>query len=109
MAFHEFGLLPCAPGTGERFDRYEPEKYACIRVHDDLISDIQSALCSIETFWHIADIPRYGLDEAGITLIPPESAGRMAEEFREKTGFSELTGLLRQAHQMQKWIIHFGI
>ena len=32
MAVHEFGLMPAQPVPGQRYDAYEPEEYACIRM-----------------------------------------------------------------------------
>ena len=29
MARHEFGVMPLAPGAGQRFEKYEPGKYRC--------------------------------------------------------------------------------
>ena len=37
MAKHEFGILSRVPLPGERYDCYEPEKYACISVEDTMI------------------------------------------------------------------------
>lgn len=109
MAFHCFGLMPRPPQEGERFDRFEPENYGCIRVHDDLISDVLPALNAAETFWHTTDVSGRGLDEAGITLIPPDSASVMAQAIKDRQEISELTGLLNTACRTQTWLIHFGI
>lgn len=109
MARHQFGLMDCAPQPGERFDQYEPERYGCIGVKDELIDEILLPLRSVRTFWHTPDWSAHGLDEAGITLIPPESAGRMAEVIRGRAELRELSDLMVMAKRMEKWIIHFGI
>ncbi len=37
MAKHEFGIMQRDPTDKDRFDIYEPQKYSCIVVDDDLI------------------------------------------------------------------------
>ena len=50
MAKHEFGIMPKAPRYGERYDRYEPEKYACISVDDDYVAAIAERLTAIDFY-----------------------------------------------------------
>ena len=109
MAVHQFGLLPCAPRPGDRFDRYEPEKYQCIAVRDDWLDDLLISFKRIRTYWHSPDLPSAGLDEAGITLIPPHSAGQMVALIGEAEEMTGLKRLLSEAEHMQSWMIHFGI
>jgi len=109
MGVHQFGLLPCAPCPGDRFDRYEPEKYQCISVRDDLFDHLLISFKAIRTYWHSTDEPSAGMDEAGITLIPPDSAGQMAALIGEAEELTGLKKLLSEADHMRRWIIHFGI
>ena len=109
MAFHQFGLMERPPQKGERFDRYEPERYGCIAVSDELIDGLNEAFGDIAAFSHTIDQPCHGLVEAGITLIPPGSAGRMAKELGQNKAYSSLRDLLVQAERTRKWTIHFGI
>ena len=37
LAKHEFGIMQSSPEKGLRFDKYEPHKYNCISVDDDLL------------------------------------------------------------------------
>ena len=73
MAKHEFGIMPEAPRRGERYDRYEPEKYACISVDDDYVEAITERLTAIDFYWHTLSVKGKGLAYCGITLIPPSS------------------------------------
>lgn len=109
IAFHQFGLMERPPRLGERFDRYEPERYGCVAVADDLIDGVTEAFGGITAFRHTIDRPCSGLEEAGITLIPPKSAYRLAEALGPNEALSSFRDLLIQAERTQKWIIHFGI
>ncbi len=40
MAKHEFGMMPQAPEHGVCYDEYEPERYHCIAVDDDIIETL---------------------------------------------------------------------
>lgn len=108
MAKHHFGIMEQPPKTGARYDTFEPEKYACIAVRDDdmdrVLNDIRIPCC-----WHRMDRLHEGLTETGISLIPPESCERMAEQLPEERVFSALSALLRTAAEKGKFVIHFGI
>lgn len=60
MAKHEFGIMPKAPRYGERYDRYEPEKYACISVDDDYVAAITERLTAIDFYWHTLSVKGKG-------------------------------------------------
>ena len=109
MAVHHFGQMTFAPQPGERFERFEPERFGCISVRDELIDGLLSSLHGIKTYRHGTDTPGSGLNEAGVTLIPPSSAGQMASVIRERKELMDLWSLLDEADRTQKWLIHFGI
>ena len=109
MAVHQFARILRPPQTGERFDEARPQEYECIEVKDDLMDEILLALGEIPAFRQTTDWPAHGLDEAGITLIPPQSAGRMAEIIGSRAEFIGLCVLCSEACQTQTWLIHFGI
>ena len=109
MAKHEFGIMPCAPKVQERYDTYEPEKYGCIAVDDDLIETLAQEWSGIDTYWHTVDRPAKGLAYCGITLIPPESSRDMIMIKREKEEFQPLRELLQQAAAENRFVIHFGL
>ena len=82
MAKHDFGII-------ERFEDdklysdYEPEKYNCISVSDDLIEEMITEyleeLGNLKTYFHMKKHPALGLDYCGTTIIPPGSL----KEFRK--------------------------
>ena len=82
MAKHDFGII-------ERFEEdklysdYEPEKYNCISVSDDLIEEMITEyleeLGNLKTYFHMKKHPALGLDYCGTTIIPPGSL----KEFRK--------------------------
>lgn len=109
MAAHEFGLLPKAPNPGKRFDRYEPRKYNCISLHDDLIEPLLPELTRYQMYFHSLRTPGMGLNYAGITLIPPEVSGALAALLAGRPGLEALVCLLAEAGQTGQFVIHFGI
>ena len=110
MAFHEFGIMQEIPKG--RYDKYEPEKYEkLVAVDMEIIDRILTRTITIPTFAHTTKEPFNGLNEAGITLIPPDSALCMADLF-EKSGIPELSKLiklLRSAAEESHFVIHFGV
>lgn len=109
MPKHDFGTMPKAPKKGTRYDDYEPERYGCITVHDDIIETIDGLLCDIPMFWHTTDTAGKGLAYCGVTLIPPDASRSMLEVLPEQAELNELRELLETACAMGKWVIHFGI
>ena len=109
MAVHHFGQMTFAPQPGERFERFEPERFGCISVRDELIDGLIRSFSAVKTYWHCTDAPGSGLNEAGVTLIPPSSAGQMASVIKGREALMELYQLLNEAERTQKWLIHFGI
>ena len=109
MAVHHFGLMTRAPEQGERFDRFEPERFGSISVRDELLDGLIKSFSAVKTYWHCTDAPGSGLNEAGVTLIPPSSAGRMASMIGRREALMELGKLFNEADRTQKWLIHFGI
>jgi hypothetical protein len=109
MAKHEFGIMPEAPRRGERYDRYEPEKYACISVDDDYVEAITERLTAIDFYWHTLSVKGKGLAYCGITLIPPSSLYAFIGVIEGDTNLSELKELLEKALDEDKWVIHYGL
>jgi hypothetical protein len=82
MAKHEFGIM-------DSFDEniwynvYEPEKYDCISVSDDIIEMLldqyHTEFMEIKTYFQIATQKGVGLDYCGVTIIPPESLNRFRD------------------------------
>ena len=109
MEKHEFGIMPKAPRYGERYDRYEPEKYACISVDDDYVAAITERLTAIDFYWHTLSVKGKGLAYCGITLIPPSSLHAFIRVIEGDSNLSELKELLERALDEDKWVIHYGL
>lgn len=109
MAKHQFGIMKQNPKPGKRYDKYEPEKYGCIAVEDEIIENFSEMTADIDMFWHTVDRPAKGLAYCGVTLIPPEAVDRLIAVADGIFGLSEFCKLLRQAQSQNKFIIHFGI
>lgn len=107
MATHEFGIMPCKPGK-ERYDSYEPEKYRCIKIDDELIEKLIDEFEGIPCYWHTISQPATNLSYCGITLIPPESAGKFIEVLIHNDA-DQLAELFEQAKRENKYIIHYGL
>lgn len=94
-----------------RYDEYEPQRYDCIAVKDDYIESILPLCSRIDTFANTTKNPFKGLNEDGITLIPPDSAAKIAE-ILDKIGnpsFGKLIVMLKKAAEERKYVIHYGI
>lgn len=109
MPKHEFGIMSQAPQAGERFDKYEPEKYNCISVSDDDLQPCLEPFRCGKTYWHSLDRPALGLAYCGITLIPPETIDTYLEIIWKKPGLTELAALFIEAKEKHAFVIHFGI
>ena len=76
LAKHEFGIIESFE-ENKWYSHYEPEKYKCISVNDDLIEELiiryNKELKAIKTFFQVSTQPAAGLDYCGVTIIPPES------------------------------------
>ncbi len=111
MVYHEFGVMENSPYESERFDKYEPEKYNCIKIHDDFIEPLLDEFKTIPCYWHTIKEPEMNLAYCGITLIPPESIDAFITIFKShcKEHYNEIIALFEQAQKRDKYIIHFGI
>ncbi|WFA08035.1 hypothetical protein [Tissierella sp. Yu-01] len=111
MPNHEFGIMQKNPKDEERFDSYEPQKYDCIQVDDDLIEPIMMELQSVNCYWHTLQRAEKGLAYCGITLIPPKSMDEFIKILSSHNTdvYISLISLANQAKEHSKYIIHFGI
>ena len=118
MAKHEFGIIDSFE-ENKWYSRYEPEKYNCVSVNDDLIEGLTvkygEELMAIKTYFQVTTQAGKGLDYSGITIIPPESL----KQFRDVTikanshlKSKELQLLIEkitEAIRGNKYLIHYGI
>ena len=109
MPKHEFGIMKNPPKSGERYDRYEPDKYDCISVDDGSVFPLLNPLNGVKCYWHTLDRPEFGLADHGITLIPPESLDSILEILESRPDLTELSSLLSAAKRERAFVIHFGI
>ena len=109
MAKHEFGMMTDAPRQGERYDEYEPWKYACISVDDNDLEGTIERLDAIDFYWHTLSAKGKGLAYCGITLVPPCSLKAFIDVLDDIPKLRELKELLKKALNMNQWVIHYGI
>ena len=111
---HEFGILD-DNDRQENYIDYDPEKYNCISVHDDIIECLVDRLSIMKTYYHSFNRPNIGLAYCGITIIPPESLSffydvvTSSKCIAKSVELQELASIIRQAKEGEKYIIHFGI
>lgn len=111
---HEFGILDVLDKQ-TNYIHYEANKYNCISVDDDLISNLDKHLSIMKTYFHSFSRPEYGLAYWGITIIPPESLSLFfdivtsSEYFKKSDELSELASKILQAIEEEKYMIHFGV
>ena len=111
MAKHEFGIMQKEPSVNECYDTYEPQKYNCIAVDDDLIESIMANLQDVDCYWHTLQRKEKGIAYYGVTLIPPKSMEILISMLssQNKKEFDSLIDLANQAKENEKYIIHYGI
>ncbi|KGG79988.1 hypothetical protein [Caloranaerobacter azorensis] len=112
----QFGIIDKID-KNKRYIEYEPEKYNCVTIDDDIyIDDWWEELTKMKTYVG-GDLnkPSVALDRLGVTLIPPESLSIfetiVSNDPRIKQDYSlmELLKLIRKAKQENKYMIHFGV
>ena len=112
MCAHDFGILPQVDPQRDYGDSYEPQRYECIKVEDDLLLEVAERLQEkLETYWHTMSRPAHGLAWYGVTLIPPRSLLPMVRILKGNGNpeFYPLTQLLERAAAEGKTVIHYGI
>ncbi len=118
MAKHEFGIIDSCE-ENKWYSEYEPEKYNCISVSDDLIEKLivtyEKELMAIKTYFQVTTKPGRGLDYCGVTIIPPESLKQFRDviiKANNEYQYQELEALIEKisdAIKNDKYIIHYGI
>lgn len=118
LARHEFGIIDSFE-ENKWYDTYEPDKYNCISVDDYFIEEIiaryYKELTAIKTYFVISTQIGKGLDEAGVTIIPPEFLGQFrdliikANSHLKSNELQILIKIISEAIGENKHLIHFGI
>lgn len=109
MPRHQFGIMPETPEKNRNYHHYMPEKYNCISVDDYYILEIIKDLKEIKFYWFTPERSEWGISYYGVTLIPPESAGKFLEKIAGIPELSDLANLLWNAVNENKFVIHYGI
>lgn len=110
---HEFGII--IDIQDHAYESYTPEKYHCISLHDDIISDIMEALTLMPTYFHRLELPNFGLAYHGITIIPPVSLPLFldmvlqSDAWKRYEELDELAVKIKEAIRLQRYMIHYGI
>lgn len=110
MAYHDFGILAAHEEQRETFYSYTPQRFHCIAVDMDMIDDCEllPETQEMPTFLHELGRPSHGLDETGITLIPPQSLPQLRDAAARHELY-ELATLSDEAFHKGCFVIHFGI
>jgi len=116
--------MPCVAQFGiiEEFEKdkdyassYEPQRYNCVAIDDDILSDWWNKLTLIKTYFHCYNRPSFALARWGVTLIPPESLEAfyniVSTDMRSISSkeLINLMILLRKAISENKFVIHYGV
>lgn len=110
----EFGIIDEFEKDKEYLD-YEPQKYNCVAIDDDILNDWWNDLTLVKTYFHCYNRPSFALARWGITMIPPESLEDFYEivskDKRSKSSkeLNDLMTLLRKAISENKYVIHYGV
>lgn len=111
----EFGIIDKFEKNKDYSCNYEPEKYNCISINDNILNEWWSDLTLIKTYFHSYSRPSFALARWGVTLIPPESLKAfyniILKDKKSKSSVEliELMVLLRKAIEENKFVIHYGI
>ena len=118
VAKHEFGIIDFFE-ENKWYSKYEPEKYDCISVNDDLIGELtiryNEELMAIKTYFQVTTQPGNGLDYYGVTLIPPKSLIQFrdviikANSQYQSQELQALIEMITDAIKKDKYLIHYGI
>ena len=111
----EFGIIDCLDKSKDYGGEYDPIKYSCVAVDDDVINDWWERLTAMKTYFHCYSRPETALVRWGITLIPPESLDLfydiVANDTKKKfiNQMPRLLKLITKAKDENKFVIHYGI
>lgn len=111
----EFGIINEFDKGKDYSEVYEPQKYNCVAIDDDILNDWWNKLTSIKTYFHCYSRPNFALDRWGVTLIPPESLedfyNIVSTDKRSKSSkeLINLMQLIRKTISDNKYVIHYGV
>jgi hypothetical protein len=114
MPVHEFGIIDNIENEKRKIN-YEPQKYNCISVDDEIIIHLNEHLSIMRTYFHSLERPEFGLAYWGITIIPTESILMFYDVvtsstlYKKSAELNELAYKIIQAKEGNKYMIHFGV
>jgi hypothetical protein len=112
---HDFGIIDNIESVKRRKIGYEPQKYNCISIDDEIIHNLTNHLSIMRTYFHSLEHIEFGLAYAGITIIPPESLLFFYEVitsssiYGKSSELNELAAKIVMARRENKHMIHFGV
>ncbi|MBW9159724.1 hypothetical protein KTC93_02700 [Clostridium tagluense] len=110
----EFGIIDEFEKDKD-YSSYEPKKYNCVAINDDILNDWWDELILIKTYHGYYSRPDFALDRWGVTLIPPESLEAffniVSKDKKSKSSIQliDLLILIRKAISENKYVIHYGV
>lgn len=110
---HEFGIIEDI--QDKAYEGYEPGKYNCISLHDDIVLNLMDVLTIMPTYFHRLERPSFGLAYHGSTIIPPASLPLFldmvlqSDAWKRYEGLDELVVKIKEAICLQRYMIHYGI
>ncbi len=115
MIVAEFGIIPKI-SINEIYTNYEPQKYNCIKIDDDLyIDDWCSQLQNMKTYFNELWVEAKGFNRNGVTLIPPmslkdfENVLKSDSRLLNDASLQDLLSMVQKAILENKYMIHYGI
>ena len=111
---NEFGIIDKFDNQKD-YSSYEPQKYNCISVDDDIINNLIKPLSVMKSYSHSLNRPGNGLNHWGITLLPPESLSLFYEVitssifFKESAELNKLAIIIIKTIEEKKYMIHYGV
>ena len=122
--YAEFGIIDDY-NENENYEKYEPEKYNCVPIPDDVINDWWESLLSMNVRpFGYETVHTVALNRWGVTIIPPESLSFFIEIIKSKTSLryesnkrnkelarmlNTLIDVIQKANNENKHMIHYGV
>lgn len=118
LATYEFGIVDNFI-ENKWYSDYTPKKYNCTFINDDLFEEIwiknRDEFRRMRTYFQVSTQRGVGLDQTGVTLIPPKELGKFYDilirvnRFYKSEEIHELTKKVLEAMKKEKYMIVYGI
>ena len=111
---YKFGIIDNHKNLSIYID-YEPKKFNCFSVDDNVVSDLMEQLLIMKTYFQTFNRPACGLAYHGTTIITPESLSLFCDivisssRLKKSADLQELVLIIIRAIKEEKHMIHFGI